>query len=410
MVLMKIKNCRSCSNTSLKFLYSLGNQYLTGIFPSSSSEKIPRGQLNMVMCKKCKLLQLGNSFDVDVMYGDNYGYMSSLNPHMIKHLKLKSEKLKKISKLSKNDIVIDIGSNDGTTLGNFEKSNTLIGVDPTIKKLKKFYRKDIIAIPEFFNKFTVSKYLKKKKAKIISTISMFYDLPSPIDFAKDVYECLGDDGIWHLEQSYMPSMIKNISYDTICHEHLEYYSLETIKFIFDYVGFKIIDLEFNDINGGSFSITVAKKKSKFKEYSKIVNWLLEREKILDYNSPLTHLNFYKNVKKHKKLLRDLISNLKDMKKKVIGYGASTKGNVILQYCNINKKDLSFIVDVNKYKKNKYTPGSLIKITDEKAIKRYNPDYMLVLPWHFKNFILQKEKKYLNNGGKMIFPLPDIEIV
>ena len=165
-----------------------------------------------------------------------------------------------------------------------------------------------------------------------------------------------------------------------------------------------------DINGGSFSITVAKKKSKFKEYSKIVNWLLEREKILDYNSPSTHLSFYKNVKKHKKLLKDLISNLKDMKKKVIGYGASTKGNVILQYCNINKKDLSYIVDVNKYKKNKYTPGSLIKITDEKVIKKYSPDYMLVLPWHFKNFILQKEKKYLNNGGKMIFPLPDIEIV
>ncbi len=407
---MKIKKCRSCSSNSLKFLYSLGNQYLTGIFPSSSNEKIPKGELNMVICKKCKLLQLGNSFDVDVMYGDDYGYMSSLNPHMIRHLKIKSEKLKKISKLSKNDIVIDIGSNDGTTLGNFEKSNILIGVDPTIKKLKKFYRKDIIAIPEFFNKFVVSKYLEKKKAKIISTISMFYDLPSPIDFAKNVYECLRDDGIWHLEQSYMPSMIKNTSYDTICHEHLEYYSLETIKFIFDYVGFKIIDLEFNDINGGSFSITVAKKKSKFKEYSKIVNWLLEREKILDYNSASTHLNFYKNVKKHKKLLRDLISNLKDMKKKVIGYGASTKGNVILQYCNINKKDLNFIADVNKYKKNKYTPGSLIKITDEKSIKKYNPDYMLVLPWHFKNFILQKEKKYLNNGGKMIFPLPDIEIV
>ena len=239
---------------------------------------------------------------------------------------------------------------------------------------------------------------------------MFYDLESPITFAQDVYECLGNNGIWHLEQSYMPSMIKNVSYDTICHEHLEYYSLETIKYIFDHVGFKIIDLEFNDINGGSFSITVAKKKSKYKEYSKIVNWLLEREKILDYNSPSTHLNFYKNVKKHKKLLRDLIDNLKDMKKKVIGYGASTKGNVILQYCNINKDDLKFIADVNLDKKNKYTPGSLIKITDEKSIKKYNPDYMLVLPWHFKNFILQKEKKYLNNGGKMIFPLPDIEIV
>ena len=407
---MKIKNCRSCSSASLKYLYSLGNQYLTGIFPKSKSQKLPKGELGMVICLNCKLLQLKNSFDVNVMYGDNYGYLSSLNPHMVRHLKLKSEKLKKISDLKNGEIIIDIGSNDGTFLSNFKKTNKLIGIDPTIKKLKKFYRKDIVAIPNFFNKKLFLNVLGNKKAKIITSISMFYDLESPIKFAQDVYECLSNDGIWHLEQSYMPSMIKNVSYDTICHEHLEYYSLESIKYIFEHVGFKIIDLEFNDINGGSFSITVAKKKSKFKEYSKIVNWLLEREKILNYNSPSTHLNFYKNVKKHKKLLRDLINNLKDMKKKIIGYGASTKGNVILQYCNINGNDLKFIADVNLDKKNKYTPGSLIKITDEKAIKKYNPDYMLVLPWHFKNFILQKEKKYLNKGGKMIFPLPDIEIV
>ncbi len=407
---MKIKKCRSCSSKKLNFLYSLGRQNLTGVFPKSKHENVPKGSLGMIMCNNCKLLQLENSFNASMMYGDNYGYLSSLNPHMVRHLNLKSEKLKKISCLKNGEIVIDIGSNDGTFLSNFKRVNKLIGIDPTIKKLKKFYRKDIITISNFFNKKLVQNFLGNKKAKIITSISMFYDLESPITFARDVYECLGNDGIWHLEQSYMPSMIKNVSYDTICHEHLEYYSLETIKYIFDNVGFKIIDLEFNDINGGSFSITVAKKKSKFKEYSKIVNWLLEREKILNYNSPSTHLNFYENVKKHKKLLRDLIDNLKDMKKKVIGYGASTKGNVILQYCSINKDDLKFIADVNLDKKNKYTPGSLIKITDEKAIKKYNPDYMLVLPWHFKNFILQKEKKYLNNGGKMIFPLPDIEIV
>ena len=161
-----------------------------------------------------------------------------------------------------------------------------------------------------------------------------------VKFLKDAKKLLAEDGIFLLEFADLASIIKNKMFDTICHEHLEYYSLETIKFIFDEVGFKIIDLEFNDINGGSFSISVAKKKSKFKEYSKIVNWLLEREKILNYNSSLTHLDFYKNVKKHKKLLKDLISNLKDMKKKVIGYGASTKGNVILQYCNINKKRIT----------------------------------------------------------------------
>ena len=176
------------------------------------------------------------------------------------------------------------------------------------------------------------------------------------------------------------------------------------------MGFKIIDLEFNDINGGSFALTVAKKTANYLEYSRIINWLLEKEEAFNYNSTATHLEFFTRVKKHRKLLKDLIHNLIDMKKKIIGYGASTKGNVILQYCNFSKHELKFIVDVNKDKKNKYTPGSKIKITDEKEIKKYKPDYMLVLPWHFKNFIIQKEKKYINDGGKLIFPLPDIEIV
>ena len=407
---MKIKNCRSCSSQSFKKLYTLGNQYLTGIFPKNKSQNVSKGELSMVMCNKCFLLQLENSFDVNTMYGENYGYLSSLNPHMIKHLKIKSEKLKKISKLSSSDTVMDIGSNDGTFLSNYKKTNRLIGIDPTIKKLKKFYRKDIIKIADFFSAEKVFHHIKTKKPKIITSISMFYDLPSPIKFAQDIYECLDDNGIWHLEQSYMPSMLKNISYDTICHEHLEYYSLKTIKYIFDRVGFKIIDLEFNDINGGSFAITVSKKKAKYSEYSKIINWLLWKEELSKYNSPSTHLKFFKSVQKHKRLLKDLILNLSDMKKKVIGYGASTKGNVILQYCGINSKNIKFIADVNKDKNGKYTPGSLIKIMSEKEIKKYKPDYMLVLPWHFKNFIIQKEKNYLNEGGKLIFPLPDIEIV
>jgi hypothetical protein len=407
---MKILNCRSCHSNSLKYVSTLGKQYLTGIFPNSINQKVPKGELGMIICNKCSLLQLQDSFDTDVMYGNNYGYLSSLNLHMVKHLKLKSDKLKKISLLRKGDIVIDIGSNDGTSLKNYSKDLILIGVDPTIKKLKSFYRKDIITVPNFFTKDSVNKYLNKKKAKIITTISMFYDLPSPINFAKDIYDCLDDQGLWHLEQSYMPMMIKNTSYDTICHEHLEYYSLKSIKYIFDVVGFKIVDLEFNDINGGSFAITVSKKNSKYKENSRIIDWLLKKEDIYKYNSFTTHKEFFKNAHNHKKLFKELLLNLKDMNKKIIGYGASTKGNVILQYCGINSDILDVIVDVNKDKHNKFTPGSRIRIVGENFIKQLKPDYMVVMPWHFKNFILNKEKSFLNNGGKLIFPLPDIEII
>ena len=406
---MIIKKCRSCKSTKLKKSFNLGLQKLTGIFPSKKNQKIPSGSLEMMFCNNCKLLQLKNSFNPNIMYGDNYGYMSSLNQSMVSHLKKKSIKLKKISNLKINETVIDIGSNDGTFLGFFSIKNKLIGVDPTIKKLSKFYRKDIIQLASFFSEKNLRSILNNK-AKIISSISMFYDLEDPVKFAQDVYNLLDYEGIWHLEQSYMPMMLKNNSYDTICHEHLEYYSLKSIKYIFDKVGFKIIDLEFNDINGGSFSITVAKKNSKYKEVSHLIKWLLYKEDLFKYNDLKTFKLFFENIKKHKKVFRRLLIDLKRKNKKVIGYGASTKGNVILQYCNIDSKLLPYICEVNDFKHDRYTPGSKIKFISEKKAKSIKPDFFLVLPWHFKNFILAKEKKFLDQNKNIIFPLPDIEIV
>tara|TARA_B110001452_G_scaffold265638_1_gene270688 strand:- start:101 stop:1324 length:1224 start_codon:yes stop_codon:yes gene_type:complete len=407
---MKIIKCRSCKSKKLKQAFSLGKQSLTGVFPENKKQFVTKGYLSLVICKNCSLLQLEHSFNASEMYGENYGYMSSLNQSMFEHLQNKVPKLKSAANLKSGDIIIDIGSNDGTFLSFFDKKFKLIGVDPTIRKFHKFYRNDIVKIPQFFSENILDKILNGKKAKLITSISMFYDLPDPIKFVEDVYNSLDRDGLWHLEQSYMPAMVRNISYDTICHEHLEYYSLKSIKFILDKVGFKIIDIEFNDINGGSFALTVAKNSSIYIENNKTVEWLLEKEDILNYNNLDTHKDFYQKCLKQKLLLVNLLKNLKDMKKNVLGYGASTKGNVILQFCNIDEKLIPYIGEVNKYKFNKYTPGSNIKIISEKKLKKKRPDYLLVLPWHFKNFIIKKEKKFLTNGGKLIFPLPDIEIV
>jgi len=406
---MNISNCRTCKSTDLIKAFDLGKQKLTGIFPKSKNEKVPSGSLAMTFCNSCKLLQLENSFNPDVMYGENYGYMSSLNKSMVNHLKKKANKLKKLLNLNNNCTVIDIGSNDGTFLNFFSNKVKLIGVDPTIKKLRKYYRKDIECIPNYFSN-EIFKNKTLKKVKLISSISMFYDLEDPCSFAQDIFDILDKDGLWHLEQSYMPMMLKNNSYDTICHEHLEYYSLRSLKYIFDKIGFKIIDLEFNDINGGSFAITVAKKNSRHKEIKKIVEWLLKKESIFEYNKINTFKKFFINIKKHKKIFKDLLLNLKDMKKKVIGYGASTKGNVILQYCNIDQRLVPFIADVNEFKHGRFTPGSNIKIISEIEAKKMNPDYFLVLPWHFKNFIINKEKEFINKNKKILFPLPDIEII
>ncbi len=380
--------------------------YFTGIFPNSIKGKVPKGRLGLIRCKRCSLLQLEDNFDLNLMYGENYGYMSSLNKSMKSHLKLKSKYLLDTYKLKKGNSVLDIGSNDGTFLSFFKKNIKLFACDPTIKKFKKYYRKDINLIPDFFS----SENFINQKFELITSIAMFYDLPDPLKFANDVKNVLSDNGIWHIEMSYLPSMINNCSYDTICHEHLEYYSLKSLKFLMDLANLKIINISFNQTNGGSISLDVAKKKSKFRENKVQINRLLLREKFNGYNSLKIQKNFFNKCKKHKYLLNDLLKKIKSQGKKIYGYGASTKGNVILQYCKIDKTLLNCIIEVNSFKYNRYTPGSKIKIVSEKYLKKRKPDYLLVLPWHFKDHIVKKEKKFLDNGGKFIFPLPEIKIV
>ena len=406
----EIKKCRSCNSNKLQKLFSLGNQSFTGIFPKNKNQKVPRGKLILVICSSCKLVQLSENFNLKKMYGNNYGYRTGLNLSMVNHIKGKINFLKKKFRIAKDDIVIDIGANDGTLLSFLDsKKNKLIAVDPTIKKFNKFYKKNIIKVPNFFSYRRVEKYLKNKKAKLITSIAMFYDLPHPVFFAKQIYKTLADEGIWHFEQSYSGYMLKNLSYDTICHEHLEYYSLYSIKNILDSVNLKIIDISFNNINGGSFALTVAKKNSKYFENKKIYK-ILRDEKNKKINSAYIYKQFYKRINKEKDKMISFLKKIKLQRKTVIGYGASTKGNVLLQYCNIKNKNMKYICDVNKDKDGCYTPGTKIKIISEEKAKQLNPDYFFVLPWHFRNFILNKENKTIKSGTKFIFPLPKFQVI
>ncbi len=406
----KIKSCRSCSSKKLDNLFSLGNQNYTGIFPKKKSYKVPSGKLELIMCAKCKLVQLNNNFNLKKMYGKNYGYRTGLNSSMVNHIKNKIEYIKRKIKINKGDVILDIGSNDATLLKCFNyKKYELIGIDPTISKFKKYYPKEIKTVANFFSKKNLEKKLMKKKVKLITSIAMFYDLPDPISFAKDIHDLLDDDGIWHLEQSYSGHMIKNLSYDTICHEHLEYYSLKSIKYIFDKCNLKIIDIQFNKINGGSFAISVAKKNSSLKVNKLLIQKILNDEIKNKINSTIKYKNFFKRIYKEKIKLVNLLSDLNNKNKVVFGYGASTKGNVILQYCNFKKNQIKFICDVNKDKQNCYTPGSKIKIISENFAKKIKPNYYIVFPWHFKKFILEKEKSLIKRGTRFIFPLPTLQI-
>ena len=239
---------------------------------------------------------------------------------------------------------------------------------------------------------------------------MFYDLENPVAFVKDIETILADDGIWHFEQSYMPSMLRSNAYDTICHEHLEFYSFQVVKNMLENCGLRIVDVQMNSINGGSFALTVCKKSGPYKSNAPIINWMLKQEQDMGLDTPKPYRDFEERVFRHRKNLTELIEALVNDGKKIIGYGASTKGNVLLQFCGLTSKHIPFIAEVNEDKFGSYTPGTNISIISENEARAMNPDYFLVLPWHFKNGILEREKEYMAHGGKFIFPLPEIEIV
>ena len=412
-----IKCCRICKNKNLKSVFNLGNQYLTGTFPKSKKEKVNYGPVELVKCtekkgklskKVCGLVQLKQTFDLNYMYGMNYGYRSGLNKSMVKHLKNKVKNILNFKILKPNDLVIDIGSNDATTLLSYPKKKfQLIGIDPTGVKFSEYYPKHIKLISDFFSYKKLKKKIQNKKAKVITSFAMFYDLEDPVQFAKEIYQSLDDDGIWCFEQSYLPSMLKANSFDTICHEHLEFYYLKQIIWIADKANLKIVDVELNDVNGGSFSVIVAKKNSVIKINKKSINSLLKLEKKLKLENFSTYKKFKKNVELAKKNLINFLKKQKINGKKVYGLGASTKGNVLLQYFNIKEDLLKYIGEVNQDKLNSFTPGTYIPMISENEAIKLKPDYFLILPWHFKSFFINSKKF---SGKKLVFPLPFFKIV
>jgi hypothetical protein len=406
----EITKCRISGSSNLLTVLSLGEQELTGVFPKSKDEKITRGPLDLVWCPDSGLLQMKQSYNLDEMYGDNYGYRSGLNSSMVRHLTNKVKMLEKMVKLTDTDLVIDIGSNDATTLKAYSGKHRKVGIDPTGKKFKEYYTEDITLIPDFFTAEAFKQLFPNDKAKIITSIAMFYDLESPAAFVKDIEACIADDGIWHFEQSYMPSMLRTNSYDTICHEHVEFYSFKVVKNLLESCGMRVADVQMNAVNGGSFAVTACKRDSQLKSNLPIINWMLQQEDDMGLDTPKPYRDFEERVFRHRKNLVELIEALVADGKKIFGYGASTKGNVLLQFCGLGPEHIPYIAEVNEQKFGSFTPGTHIPIISEADARAMKPDYFFVLPWHFKHNILDRERDYIADGGKFIFPLPEIEIV
>ena len=408
---MKKLKCRNCKKNNFKYLFSLGNLFFTGRFGKFKNSKIPKGKITIVKCDSCNLVQLDKKFNPKLLYGKDYGYRSGINQTMTDHLSKISYKLSKIVKLKKYDQVLDIASNDGTLLNSYYKKDIIkIGIDPTINKFTKYYKNINHKVSDFFS-YSVFKKLKlKKRNKIITACAVFYDLDNPNKFLKDISKILEKkDGIFYLEFQDLLSIIKNLLFDTICHEHLEYYSLSIVSKMIENNDLKLIDVEKNDINGGSLSLIIAHKETIYRQNKIKITKILKEEKKYKLSSKKTFDIFFKKVSHLKTKLNKFIKKIINEKKVIHGYGASTKGNVLLQYFNIDNNMIKFIADRNPLKKNLYTPGTKIQIITESRSRKINPDYYFVLPWHFKNEILKREISIRKNGTKFIFPLPTFKV-
>jgi len=403
----EIVGCRICRSTDLVTVLDLGEQALTGIFPRSATDAVTVGPLILVKCMGgCGLLQLKHSYTLSEMYGDQYGYRSGLNASMVRHLREKVDHIKQYGLLDKGDIVLDIGSNDGTTLAQYELDDIrLVGMDPTSAKFKEYYVDNALAIADFFNADTFRKHFGEEKAKIVTSFSMFYDLEDPVAFVKEIRGIIHDNGIWVLEQSYLPMMLETNSYDTVCHEHLEYYTLAQIEWMMDRCDMRVVDVSLNGVNGGSFSVVVQPNTGQLPVAESVAKLRLsEQLGLLD--DLAIYSAFRDRVMNSRIALIDFLREASEKNKTVVALGASTKGNVVLQYCNITGSMVSSVGEVNPDKYGAVTPGTHIPILDESDVLADNPDYVLILPWHFRDFFEEQEKyKSLN----LVFALPYLEI-
>jgi len=402
-------NCRICNSICLLDVIKLGEQMITSRFPVYGDFSTPKTPITLCMCQECGLIQLRETTNPNELYEYEYGYMSGISNTMRAHLKSYQEEIMSIVNLKAGDIIVDIGSNDSTMLQYYSKKLRRIGVDPTGAQFHQYYG-DVELLPTYFNYNNFTDRFGILSCKVISSISMFYDLPNPVQFAKDIYSLLEDDGIWTCEQSYLLMMIDSNSIDTICHEHLEYYALKQIKYIADQAGFNIINVLFNSCNGGSFRIYFAKKTSTvYKENTSLINSILKIEEEREIMNTSLYSNFMKSCDTQIEYLKELIKVANSQEKNIYIYGASTKGNCLLQYGNINETHIKYAVERNPNKIGKMTSTG-IKIIGEEEMRDNPPDYLLVLPWHFKDEIIKREEVFLNNGGQFIFPFPNFEII
>ncbi len=404
--------CRNCNKPLNNKILSIPAQPISSVFLKKKIKNLIEYPLDLYECNFCKLIQFKKLAPLGDMYGSTYGYRTSLSKLMVDHIKTKFEIIKKNNFVKNNDKILDIGCNDGTFLNLFAKLNlkklSLYGVDPSAEKFKKYYNSKIQLIIDFFSVKLANNLIKSKlknKFKLITSFAMFYDIEDPNGFCKSIDLLLHDNGKWISEFSYFPLLLQNLTYDQICHEHVTYYTLSTFKKIIEQNNLIIQDISFNEINGGSIEVSCIKKSSRIKVNHKKIKKVLESEKTINKNS---YEELQKRINNVKYILNLLLKNIN--RNDIIGYGASTKGNIVLNHCEISNKQIKYICDSNEEKHGKFTPGSNIEIISKEKMRKIKPKYLLVLIWSFRKEVIKQELEYIKNGGTLILHLPVLHIV
>jgi len=411
----KIEHCRSCDSENLVPVLSLGNQYVTNFINSEKDQRdIPKVPLDLVLCGGCKILQLRHNAPPEAMWNDQYWYKSGISSTIRDDLKDIVNKAQQLKKLERGNIVIDIGCNDGTLFDFYRNEATLVGFEPSKNVAREAESKGYFVINDFFNSESFKKNFGNKKAKIITAISMFYDLEKPNKFLEDIISCLDNDGLFVIQQNYLVTMLEQNAFDNICHEHREYYSLGSLENILKKYGLEIFDVEQNSINGGSIRTYMKLKNNRrmgrFKGAEKRIRNLLEKERKMGLTTLKPYQEFASRIFRIKDELTGFLNREKRNGKRICIYGASTRGNVALQYFGLGPDMIDCIADKNPDKWGKKTVGSLIPIVSPKEMRKLNPDYLLVNTWHFFDEIKEQEKDYYNSGGKFLVALPRFKIV
>jgi len=411
------KTCRVCGSSALTKVVDLGEQYLQGSFVKPGKELPPLRKIpcTLVRCdvtrdeKACGLLQMEHSVPPEILYAA-YWYRSGTNNTMRNHLKGIVEEIIDLTGKKAKASVLDIGCNDGTLLQNYPADYEKFGIDPSDVAQEVKHAK---VIQDIFPSQKLDIALEGKSLDIITSIAMFYDLESPVDFVKNIKKYLTPEGIWVFEMSYMPRMLELDSYDTICHEHLEYYSFAVLENIVRRADMKIVKISYNDINGGSIRCFATHSVNNIydkPEYRSLISETRQKEFDLELDTDKPYIRFQERINTQKEKLYHFLKCLKEEGKKVHIYGASTKGNTILQWCNIDHRLIEYAAERNPDKYGAKTLGTDIPIISEAESRAMNPDYYLVLPWHFKEEFLEREKEALERGTGFIFPLPELDVV